>query len=172
MSGKAIKRLVFAAMLAALTCAATMIIQVPSPMGGYVNLGDSFVLLSGWVLGPVWGGLAAGVGSMLTDVILGYAAWAPGSLIIKGLDAALAAVVFRAAKRGRMARIFSGASGEALMVLGYFGYSSLILGNGLAAAASIPGDIVQGAMGIIASFVLAEAFERIHLTAKLRQLEG
>lgn len=30
------------------------------------------------------------------------------------------------------------------MVLGYFAYASMILGKGLAAAASIPGNIVQG----------------------------
>lgn len=172
MSGKSIKRLTAAAMLAALTAAATMIIQVPSPMGGYVNLGDCFVLLSGWLLGPIWGGAAAGLGSMLTDIILGYAFWAPGSLVIKGLDAAAAAMIFKGLRRGRAARLVSGVCGEALMVLGYFCYSGLILGNGFAAAASISGDIVQGIMGIAASFILAEAFERIHLFSKLEKLEG
>ena len=28
-----------------------MVVQIPSPMNGYVNLGDCFVLLSGWLLG-------------------------------------------------------------------------------------------------------------------------
>ena len=46
-----IKKLVLAALMAALTYVATSIVQIPSPMQGYVNLGDCIVLLSGWILG-------------------------------------------------------------------------------------------------------------------------
>ena len=48
------KKLVMAALLAALTCVTTMIITVPSPLKGYLNLGDSIVLLSGWLLSPAY----------------------------------------------------------------------------------------------------------------------
>ena len=50
-----IKKLVLAALMAALTYVATSIVQIPSPMQGFVNLGDCIVLLSGWILGPWWG---------------------------------------------------------------------------------------------------------------------
>ena len=50
-----LRTLILAAMFAALTCVATMIIHIPSPIGGYFNLGDCMVLLSAFVLGPVWG---------------------------------------------------------------------------------------------------------------------
>ena len=46
------------------------------------------------------------------------------------------------------------------MVLGYFGYACLILGRGLAAAASIPGNLVQGAVGIAAASVVYALLER------------
>lgn len=72
MTNKAIRTLVLAALFAALACVATMVIQIPSPMNGYVNLGDCFVLLAGWVLGPVYGSLAAGIGSALADMFTGY----------------------------------------------------------------------------------------------------
>jgi len=39
-------------------CVATMVIRVPSPKG-YVNLGDSFVVLAGWMLPPWYGFFAA-----------------------------------------------------------------------------------------------------------------
>ena len=55
-------------------------ISVPSPVSGYVNLGDCGVLLSAWVLGPWYGGAAAGIGSMLADIFSGYAHYAPGTL--------------------------------------------------------------------------------------------
>lgn len=56
-----IKKLVLAALMAALTYVATSIVQIPSPMQGYVNLGDCIVLLSGWILGPWWGAAAGGI---------------------------------------------------------------------------------------------------------------
>ena len=40
MNDKKIRKLVLAALLAALVCVATMVVQIPSPMQGYVNLGD------------------------------------------------------------------------------------------------------------------------------------
>ena len=41
------QKIIFSAMLAALTCVATMVIKIPSPLSGYLNLGDCIVLLSG-----------------------------------------------------------------------------------------------------------------------------
>lgn len=38
-------------MFAALSCAATMVIQIPIATG-YLNFGDSLCLLAGWILGP------------------------------------------------------------------------------------------------------------------------
>ena len=150
-----IRKMVLAALMAALTYVATMVVQIPSPMQGYVNLGDCFVLLSGWLLGPWYGGAAAGIGSMLVDLLSGYGHYVPGTLIIKGVDAMAAALIFRALGRGKTGMLVSGIVGETIMVLGYFFYASLILGKGLAAAASIPGNIVQGIAGIAIGMALA-----------------
>ena len=65
-----LRKLVLAALFAALACGATMVIQVPSPIGGYLNLGDCIVLLSGWLLGPVYGA-AAGIVSNLVQAAFG-----------------------------------------------------------------------------------------------------
>ena len=46
------KALVIAALLAALVCVSTMVVKIPSPLKGYINLGDCMVLLSGWLLSP------------------------------------------------------------------------------------------------------------------------
>ena len=51
MSDKKVQKLVVSALMAALTYVATMVVRIPSPMNGYVNLGDCFVLLSGWPRG-------------------------------------------------------------------------------------------------------------------------
>ena len=81
------QKIVIAAMLAALTCIATMIIKIPSPLKGYLNLGDCVVLLSGWLLSPLYGFLAAGLGSGLADLISGYGVYVPATFIIKGVMA-------------------------------------------------------------------------------------
>ena len=109
-------RLVYTALFTALTTVATLVIQVPSPMSGYVNLGDAMVLLSAWILGPVYGTAAAGIGSMLADLLSGYAYYAPGTLVIKCLMAFVAAQVFLVLKdkvKGKhFAKVVSGLLAE------------------------------------------------------------
>ena len=167
MNDKKIRKLVLAALLAALVCVATMVVQIPSPMQGYVNLGDCFVLLSGWLLGPWYGFAAGGIGSMLADLFLGYGHYAPGTFVIKGLVALIAALLYEKLGRSPAARIASGVVGEIVMVLGYFGYASLLLGKGLAAAASIPGNIFQGTVGLVVGVLLVAVLERAKVTEKL-----
>lgn len=73
------KHLSFTAVLAALCCVSTVFFVVPLPASGYFNMGDVFVLLSGWLLGPLYGAAAAGLGTMLADVVGGYASYAPAT---------------------------------------------------------------------------------------------
>ena len=168
MENQKVRKLVLSALMAALVYVATSVIQIPSPVNGYVNLGDCFVLLSGWLLGPWYGAAAAGIGSMLVDLLSGYGHYVPGTLIIKGLDALAAALIFRALGRGKTAMLVSGIVGETIMALGYFAYASMILGKGLAAAASIPGNIVQGIAGIAIGLALAVLLQK----AKAPALSG
>lgn len=171
--------LVKSALMAALVTVSTMVVQIPSPTQGYINLGDCFVLLSGWMLGPVYGALAGGLGSALTDLLLGYSYYAPGTFIIKGLAALTASLVFKALSQSRdksalsdnseksghstVFLVISGILGEIFVVAGYFGYSALILGKGAAAALSIPGNLLQAAVGIIVGTVLYKIFKKARL---------
>ncbi len=156
-------RLVTAAVFAALTCVATMIVNIPIPATkGYVNMGDCIVLLGAFFLGPVYGMAAGALGSMLSDVFLGYAQYAPGTLVIKGLMALLAAVLFLALRKkirttSLLPAIVSAFAGEIWMVTGYFAYESLLLGYGLAAAASVPANLLQAAGGLVLSALLFRA---------------
>ncbi|MCI9158149.1 MAG: ECF transporter S component [Lawsonibacter sp.] len=171
MSDTKIRKLVMAALFAALCTVMTMVIQVPSPMQGYVNLGDCAVLLSAWVLGPLYGGAAAGTGSMLADILSGYAHYAPGTFLIKLAMAAAAALIFRALQRPSIplpaAQAVSGIAAEAIMTAGYFGYASLLLGRGLAAAASVPGNLIQGAFGLTAAATVYVLLDRSRVLAKI-----
>lgn len=160
-----LRKIVLAALYTSLCCVATMIIQIPSPMTGYVNLGDCIVLISAWQLGPVYGALVSGVGSALADLLTGYTHYVPGTFVIKALMAVIACGVLSALSKSKMKnvdlkRTLSGLAAEIWMVIGYFLYSCLLLGKGLAASASIPGNLVQGAIGLVVALVLIRLLEK------------
>ncbi len=77
----------FAAVMTAATALTTVVFQVSIPATkGYFNLGESMVYISALVFGPLVGGFSGGVGSMLADVFTGYYLYAPGTLVIKGIE--------------------------------------------------------------------------------------
>ena len=56
------------AVFMALTCVATMVVQIPIPLG-YAHLGDSVILICAFFFGPVVGALAGGIGSAMADIL-------------------------------------------------------------------------------------------------------
>ncbi len=162
MKHKKLYRLVLTALFAALTCIATMLIQIQMPAtNGYVNIGDCFVLLGAWVLGPWFGAAAGGIGSALADLLAGYPHYIPGTLVIKALMAVIAALLYQrlGKKHSYLGRLVGGVAAELWMVLGYFVYAWIALGKGLAAATSIPGNLLQGVIGIVAALALVAALQ-------------
>lgn len=156
------QKIVIAAMLAALTCIATMIIKIPSPLKGYLNLGDCVVLLSGWLLSPLYGFLAAGLGSGLADLISGYGVYVPATFIIKGVMAIAAYFGFRFLQNkvtNISARIVSGIVAELIMVFGYYVFEGFLYGFG-ASLVNIPANAVQGVAGLIIGTILVKIFEK------------
>ena len=145
-----IKRLTLAALLAAFTCVATMLIQIPTPTKGYVNLGDCLVNISGWLLGPFYGAAAAGLGSAMADVISGYTVYAPATLIIKALMAAAAWAVYSSLSRRLRpvsARIAAAVVAELIMATGYVIFEAVIYHSFAAALVGVPANLFQGVMG-------------------------
>lgn len=164
---KKIQKIVYTALFAALTCVATMIFQIPSPVNGYIHLGDTFVIMSGILLGSTMGGLAAGIGSMFADIFTSYAFYAPGTFFIKFLAAFVAAFVFRKICSNFKDKLFLGTlmaslSSAVIVVFGYFIYASIFLGKGLGAAASIPGNLVQTIGGTIITCLLCNVIKLLH----------
>ena len=158
-SSENLKRLTTAGALAALTTVFTLLIQIPSPTKGYINLGDTVVNLAAWILGPLYGGAAAGIGSALADLISGYTVYAPATLIIKAAMAVAAFYVYNHAARkwkSLPARIASAIVSEAVMVTGYAVFAGFLYGSAATAFLSIPENLVQGAVGAAVSVTLYE----------------
>ncbi len=89
-----IKYTVYTAVFTSLVFLATVMIVVSTPATrGFFNLGETMVYTTALVtLNPWISFIAGGVGSALADVFLGYSHYAPGTFVIKSVEALL--VVF------------------------------------------------------------------------------
>lgn len=135
---KSVNTIAIAGIAAALVAVATNVIKVPTPAtGGYINLGDTMVMFTAMLFGPVIGAFAGGVGSALGDVMGGYPGWAPITLVVKGIEGLVVGYV---AKRmqGNSGLIVGGTIGGLLMVTGYFLFEAYAFGVP-AALEEVPG---------------------------------
>lgn len=141
------------AVLMAMTCIATMFIQIPIPLG-YAHLGDSVVLISAYFFGPVVGGIASGVGSALADLMTGYPIWALPTLLIKTFMPVIACAFFRKNVRKNVKGIFcvrtiAGAVVTLLfMTVGYVFFGGILYGSAAAGIASAPGLLIKSAVNL------------------------
>ena len=153
-------------MFAALCCVATMIIKIPSPLKGYLNLGDCVVLLAAWMLSPKYAFLAAGCGSALADLFSGYVLYAPATFVIKALMALVAFYGFKLlhTKFGKLtSRIIAGSFAEMLMILGYFVFEGFLYGFG-PSVVNIPANGIQGIAGLVLGCALVKVFEKNNIS--------
>ncbi len=163
--------MLYASLFAALVFAATMMIKIPTPTGGYVNIGDGMVMLCGWILGPVWGTLAAGIGSMLADLV-GYPIYAGATFVIKALMAlaawGIAKLLKPLFKKGRfLTYMIGGIIAEAIMVAGYFVFEATVMSYGWGAVVGVIPNIIQGVVGIAVGIVLMTVFDKTKLIDKM-----
>ncbi len=159
------KKLVISALFASLVCVATMIIKIPSFQGGYVNLGDSIVLVCGWFLSPGYAFAAAAVGSALADLFAGYVLYAPVTFAIKGVMALIAHFVLKAIsnKKGHfLSASVSAISAEVLMIAGYFVFEVFLYGA-YASLMNVLANSVQAVAGIVVGILLYNVFRKSKL---------
>lgn len=173
MKKQSLYKLALSALFAALVCVMTLLVSIPLPANGYANLGDCFVILSGVVLGPLYGALAAAVGSMLSDVFLGFAVYAPATFVIKGTMALVAALLLSKNKLKGVLSVVKTAvcavCAELIMVLGYFAFELLLYGLGTATADAI-GNSFQGVVGAIAGTAVCSLLSATGVISKIKSL--
>ena len=170
--------LVTASLLAAMCCVATFIkLPIVTPTGGYVNLGDIVIILTAFLLSPMYAALAAGIGSMLADILMGYAQYAPGTLVIKALMALSASLTLCLVQKisdknkvlSLVFTVLASLCAEIVMVGGYFLFEAHILGYGAAGAlGSVLPNVFQGIAGIVGGTILCEIISRTKIKNKLR----
>lgn len=149
------KKIVYGAFMASLITVATMVIHIPSAFNGYIHLGDGLVLISGILLGPMTGGISAGIGSMMADFLSGYAYYAPATLIIKALASFFSGYLYqRLIKRSGIVSfrlvpfISSGLTCSTIVTGGYFLFECVVYGKS-AALLNIPLNLVQNSFSLL-----------------------
>ena len=162
-TNKRVFKICFCAVFTALVCICTFI-SVPLPFG-YFNLGDFMILLCSWTMGPLYGAVAAAIGAGLADLLMSFTIYIPATVVIKALMAICAYFVFKLLKKffskpalDFIPRAVAAITAEAIMVLGYFFYDFVFF-YGIGAAASIPGNILQGICAVIGGVALGRFFE-------------
>lgn len=170
-------RIVLWALFAALVYVGSILsVPVPAAFGmTRIHLGNIFCLLSGFVLGPVGGGLAAGVGSGLYDIIIyGEIASAPFTFAFKFLLGAVCGWVAYAG--GRKAgdhrwNILAALSGSVTYMILYLGKSFLqgvLLGSemGTVLTALVTKFVTSGINAVIAVAVSVPLYAAVRLALK------
>ncbi|MFW9942293.1 MAG: ECF transporter S component [Candidatus Thorarchaeota archaeon] len=150
------------AIFTALSFVITFWIQIPIPAtGGYINIGDTAVMFTALLFGPIIGGIAGGVGPMLADIFSGaYIIYAPATLVIKGIEGFLIGLIANPKDcEGRVstADVFAVILGGFLIPVGYFIYEAFILGLGVVAFAEVPGNCFQFIFAAFLSLLLTAA---------------
>lgn len=169
MSSQKIHRIAMAGAFAALTCAATALLHIRSPLGGYFNMGDTLVLLSVLLLGKKWGTAAGAMGAALADVLLAYFIYAPATLLIKALTALTAAGIFGLLKKKNyFTLLLACALGEIVMAAGYFLFELFLYGLGGSWESLLLTNLPQAAVNAVAASLVYLLLEKTHLTEKIQ----
>jgi len=168
-------RLILAAVMAAMVFVVTLA-RFPL-LGSQVHFANAVCLLSGLLLGPVWGGAAAGLGSFLYDLCLYNKG--PVNLLItfvtKFLMATICALVFRAFGKKRnqtVPVVLSCAAGALSYVVMYMlktGIDGVIAGKAWwgVIATKFPASIINAGAAIVAAPIFYAAVRPALKTAGL-----
>lgn len=165
MKNKRIIKIVMSAMFAALVAGLTFFPAIPIPGGGYVHLGDAMIYIAASFLPMPYAMAVAAIGGGLADLLSGFAAYAPFTVIVK----ALLTIAFTYKNEKILSkRNFLAPLTGLLITPGIYFAADWILYGGIAAA--IPGiiwNICQAAASMLVFYIAAAAFDKLQFKKKL-----
>lgn len=150
------KKIVLCGFGIALVFSLSAFVSIPIGQFGYVNLGDSAVMLFASILSPAYAFLVGGIGSALADLYLGYSQYALFTFLIKGLEALLIAFLVRSLHRKMQPLSYF--VGMAVMVIGYYLTDAFINQNFIVALTGIGPNFLQGLCSLIIASVFLKLF--------------
>ena len=155
---KSLGKITLTGVFTALIFVFTAFVHVPS-YTGYVHIGDSFIYLAASILPLPYALFAGAAGAVLSDVLTGFAVWAPASLIIKS-----ATVLFFTwkkptflTKRNYLALI----PAAALCIGGYDIYEVMLYGTFVTPAYGMLGNLVQAVFSSVVYLIAGVTLDKM-----------
>lgn len=128
-----------------------LVSSVPVPIaatGGFTHPGAIAEVFIALAFGPIVGGIAAGVGAAIADLVLGYGSFAPMTLVAHGALGFLTG--YLGWKKGINSMVIAWVVGGLALVAVYFLGGATLYGFGFAgAAAELPINLFQVGLGIL-----------------------
>jgi len=137
------KDIALSSTFAAAVAVGTILISIPVGLG-YLNFGEIFIFTAAFLFGGVVGGIAGGVGAAAADVILGWAFYAPITLVVKGLEGF---VVGELSGESVKSKILAVCAGAPIMIFGYTLARAYFEGVPAALFQELPINILQALVG-------------------------
>lgn len=136
------------AMFTALVFVITQFAWIPisAVPGQRFDAGDIIIFIAAWTFGPLVGGFAGGVGSSLSDALVGGAPYWPFTLVIKGLEGTIAGLAFRRTSGSRLKLSWLLAS--LVMVGGYFITNAEFIGLIVGVNSSLNPGLIGGLLEV------------------------
>lgn len=167
MDKMSVQKMCINALMIALVCVTTAVIQIPIPLG-YMHLGNVMILVAGVFFGPVTGLLAGGIGSALADLLTGFAVWVVPTLIIKSIMGyAIGRLAWTGKNKWSGNSIWMAAANIAgifIMVAGYTIFGIIIYGSFASGLSQIPGLVTEGVLAIVIFYVAYAAMSAAKIT--------
>ncbi|WP_341201051.1 ECF transporter S component [Planomicrobium okeanokoites] len=166
-SSKSTFDLILTSMAIALVFVATLLLNIRLPIaanGGLVHLGTAMLFIIAMLFGPKKAALAGAFGMGLFDLVSGWTAWAPISFIARGLQGYIVGQIAWSASRMGNSKTFNivGAIASVPVMLAvYYIGEAIIFNNLIIPAASIPGNLVQNAVGLIVAIPVVIALKKV-----------
>lgn len=161
--------LILTAMLIALVFVSTYTLNIKLPIaanGGLVHLGTAMLFIASILFGPKKAALAGAIGMGIFDLVSGWTLWAPFTFVARGLQGYIVGkIAWSNGRKGNsiafnlVATIVS----IPVMLAVYYVCEGILYGSWIAPVASIPGNLVQNAVGIIIALPVAVLLKRISI---------
>lgn len=134
-------------------------IQVPTfgAIGGLTHLGTLVMFVIAIKYGKYYGMASAAIGMTLFDLLSPWAAWAPGTFVVR-LIAGYVFGLVATSKDGQGASLYKNTlsllAGGLVITTGYYLFESLFISDFVAAQLSIPGNILQIIIASLGLFIV------------------
>ena len=153
-----------AGIFSALVFVITAYLHIPT-YNGYVHCGDGLIFIAACILPMPYSIVVGVLGAMLADLLTGFAIWAPGSMIIKGLLALL--FTCKSNKIITKRNLIMLLPAALISAAGYYLYEVLITGSFIVSLSGIPGSLVQAVASSIVYVVIGVTMDKYGVKKKM-----